>query len=149
MPMPRRFTVALIFVVVLCTTTGAHRQQSSDAAFTLTKVGPGVWAAIDSRTKVAAGGNAGFVIGDEGVVVVDTFVTVAAAQQLLGEIRKLTQLPVKYVINTHYHADHVGGNRVFADIGAVVLAHRNVRGWIHAENLKLLGTDVKPEMKAF
>jgi cyclase len=147
MPMPKPFRLVVLTLVVLCVTAAARARQASDLAFTLTKIGPGVWAAIDGRTKVAAGGNAGFVIGDDGVVVVDTFVTADAAKQLLAEIRKLTQLPVKFVVNTHYHADHVGGNRVFAD--AVILAHRHVRGWIHPENLKLLGPDVKPEMKSF
>lgn len=109
-----------------------------------------MWAAIDSRNpKGSAGSNAGFVIGDDGVAVIDTFVSADAAKQLLAEIRKLTPQPVRFVINTHYHADHVAGNGVFAKAGAVVLGHRNVRGWIHKENLKLLGPEPKPELKAF
>jgi glyoxylase-like metal-dependent hydrolase (beta-lactamase superfamily II) len=67
--------------------------------------------------------------------------------QLLAEIRKLTKLPVKFVINTHYHIDHVAGNRIFQEAGAVVLAQRNVRTWIHTENLKFFGKDIKPEEK--
>jgi len=63
--------------------------------------------------------------------------------------RKLTKLPVKFVINTHYHPDHVAGNGIFVDAGAVVLAQRNVRGWIHTENLKFFGNEIKPEQKAF
>jgi len=106
-----------------------------------------VYAAIDSP-KGAAGANAGFIIGDDGVVVVDTFVRLEAAKALLSEIRKLTPLPVKYVVNTHYHLDHTGGNRVFQDAGAAVIAHRNVPGWIHTENLKFFGQNIKPEQKA-
>ena len=64
-------------------------------------------------------------------------------------IRKLTSLPVRFVINTHYHVDHVGGNAVFVNAGAVVLSHHNVRGWIHSENLRMFGKDIKAGQKVF
>src|SRR5207237_1770671 len=47
-------------------------------------------------------------------------------------------LPVRFVINTHYHLDHVAGNGIFALAGAVLLAQRHVRDWIHVENLRLV-----------
>ena len=78
---------------------------------------------------------------------IDTFSSDEAAGHLLQEIRKLTALPVKFVVNTHYHGDHVGGNKVFADAGARVLAHRNVRDWIHTENVRLLGDKPNPDLK--
>ena len=84
-------------------------------------------------------------IGDDGVVVIDTFEHPEAAKQMLAEIRKLTQLPIKFVVNTHYHVDHVAGNSLFQQNGAVVFAQRNVRTWIHTENLKFFGKDIKPE----
>ena len=65
------------------------------------------------------------------------------------EIQKLTKLPVKFVVNTHYHLDHVTGNGVFAKAGAVIIAQRNVRPWIHTENLKFFGASIKPEQKAW
>ena len=71
------------------------------------------------------------------------------AQQLLAAIRKITKLPVRFVINTHYHMDHVGGNAVFVEAGATVLAHRNVRSWIHSEALRLLDQNTKPQYRAF
>ena len=57
-------------------------------------------------------------------------------------------LPVRFVVNTHYHLDHVAGNGVFTNAGAVVVAQRNVRDWIHTENLRLLGPQITPEQKA-
>lgn len=129
----------------------AHAQSAAPSAnslpFTLKPLGHNVYAAIDDA-KGDAGANAGFVIGDDGVLVVDTFENPEAAKLLLVEIRKLTQLPVKVVVNTHYHLDHVAGNSIFTKEGAVVLAHRNVRTWIHTENLKFFGKDIKPEQKA-
>ena len=122
---------------------------SVEPPFTLTQVGPNVWAAIhNAKATEPAWANAGFVIGDDGVAVIDTFGSAANATQLLSEIRTRTKLPVKFVVNTHYHLDHVGGNGVFADAGAMVVAQRHVRDWIHTENLRLLGPQITPEQKA-
>ena len=110
-------------------------------------LGSGVWAAITNPdAKAGSVANAGFVIGDDGVVVVDTAPN--AGKALLAEIRQRTKLPIRFVINTHYHPDHVANNGVFTEAGALVLAHRNVRGWIHAENLKFYGDKITPQQKA-
>ena len=123
-------------------------QSTPVPSFTLKQVGANVWAAINNpAAKGVAGANGGFVIGDDGVAVIDSFVTANAAKELLAEIRQRTNLPIKFVINTHYHADHVGGNGVFADAGASVLAHRNVRTWLHAENLRLVGEKAPQDLK--
>jgi len=131
----------------LLTATNSPAQTATGLPFTLKPLGHGVYAAIDDA-KGDSGANAGFVIGDDGVLVVDTFENEKAARLLLSEIRKLTPLPIKFVVNTHYHLDHVAGNKIFQDAGAVVIAHKNVRDWIHTENLKFFGKDIKPEQKA-
>ena len=142
----RRITSALIVSVWI---VGASCARPPEPPFTLKQVGPDVWAAIDNpKTISPASANAGFVIGDDGVVVIDTFFTEDAAKQLLAAIQQRTKLSVKYVINTHYHIDHVAGNGVFAKTGAAVVAQRNVRGWIHSENLRLIGEFLTPELKA-
>lgn len=125
---------------------GAQATQAAALTFTLKPLGHNVYAAIDDA-KGDAGANAGFVIGDDGVAVIDTFENPEASKQMLGEIRKVTQLPIKFVVNTHYHIDHVAGNSLFQQNGAVVFAQRNVRGWIHTENLKFFGKDIKPEQR--
>ena len=108
-----------------------------------------MWAAIDNpAANGAASSNSGFVIGDDGVVVIDSFTSAAAAKQLLAEIRRRTKLPVKFVINTHHHVDHVAGNGVFADAGATIVAHRNVRAWIRAENLRFVDDKTPPDIRA-
>jgi cyclase len=115
--------------------------------FQLQKIGNGIWAAIVNDEGLA-GGNAGFVIGDDGVLVIDTFQDPQPAKVLLAEIRKLTALPIRFVVNTHYHLDHVNGNDVFAAAGATIVAHRNVRAWMRTENIKMLDPPVTPEKKA-
>lgn len=114
--------------------------------FTIKELGHGVYAAI-GKDGGKAGSNAGFIVGSNGVAVVDTFVGLIPAAELLDEIRKITSLPIRYVINTHYHLDHTGGNKVFADAGATIIAHHNVRGWERTENLKFFGQTPKPEDK--
>ena len=131
------------------------RTTVAGAAFTLKAVGPNAWAAIDRHEAQAPNGaNAGFVIGEDSVAVIDTFASKEAARQLLAEVHKLTKLPVKFVINTHHHYDHVAGNGIFVGAGAVVVAQRNVRDWIHSETLRSMtiaaaaGNDIKPEERA-
>jgi glyoxylase-like metal-dependent hydrolase (beta-lactamase superfamily II) len=127
----------------------ASAQAPSSAAlpFVLKQVGPGVYAAIDGPEH-KSGSNAGFVIGDDGVLVVDAFFYPDATRALVGEIRRLTQRPIRYVVNTHYHADHTGGDQVLRDAGAMIIAHRNVRGWVRTNNLNLFGDRITPEIKA-
>lgn len=116
--------------------------------FTLHDLGHGVWAAI-AVPKSGAGANAGFVIGPDGVLVIDTFEDPAAAQALLESIHAKTDAPVRYVVNTHYHLDHTAGNNVFADAGAVVMAQQNVRTWERSQNLKFFGAHPTAKQRHF
>lgn len=124
----------------------AAEPMPSAAPFVLKKVGPGVYAAIDGPDH-KAGSNAGFVIGDDGVLVVDSFFNPRAAQALVAEIHRLTPKPIRYVVNTHYHIDHTGGDQALRDAGAIIIAHRNVRGWLRTNNLNLLGSRITPALR--
>src|SRR5439155_2524223 len=85
-----------------------------------------------------ASGNAGFVVGDDGVLIFDTFFTPAAIEELIGEIQSLTKLPIKYAVNSHYHLDHTGGNQVLAARGVPIVAHDNVMLWQTTKNKRFL-----------
>ena len=113
----------------------------------LKQLGPGVYAAIDGPERKSVS-NAGFVIGDDGVLVIDSLFTAEAAQALVSEIRRLTPKPIRYVVNTHYHVDHTGGDQVLRDAGAVIIAHKNVRGWVRTNNINLFGDRITPELRA-
>lgn len=115
--------------------------------FALKEVGPGIYAAIDGPEH-KAGSNAGFIIGDDGVLVVDGFFNLQAARALVTEIRRLTPNPIRYVVNTHYHLDHTGGDQAIRDAGAIIIAHRNVRSWLRINNLNLFGDRITPEIRA-
>ena len=133
--------------MIIALLLGAAAVQSAQLPFELKQVGPGVYAAIDGPDH-KAGSNAGFVIGDDGVLVIDSFFTTDAARALVGEIHRLTPKPIRYVVNTHYHADHTGGDQALRDAGAIIIAHKNVRGWVRANNINLFGDRITPELKA-
>jgi len=145
--MTRRYLSLLFAALCLSGAADPAAADTPKSYFTLHELGKGVWAAI-SVPGSHAGGNTGFVIGSGGVAVIDTFQTVEAAQALLDAIRKTTNLPIRYVINTHYHLDHVMGDGLFEKAGAVVMAEDNVRAWERSENLKFFGPAPKPEDKA-
>ncbi|MHB8754029.1 MAG: MBL fold metallo-hydrolase [Candidatus Acidiferrales bacterium] len=134
-----------LFFLLIC--VGAHAQAPTP--FTLHDLGHGAWAGIDNPAAKSArsGANAGFVIGDDGVAVIDTFENARAAQTLLDEIREKTNQPIRFVVNTHYHLDHVAGNNVFAAAGAIVLAQENVRTWERTENAKFFGPKITAQQK--
>jgi cyclase len=74
----------------------------------------------------AVGGNVTIAVGDEGAIVVDNMFA-----QMYGKIKAaiaaVTSQPVRYVVNTHFHRDHTGGNEAFGKDGAVIVAHENVK----------------------
>jgi cyclase len=126
---------------------GPDAPAPAPAHFTLVPVGAGAYAAVAKPGDRLSVGNAGFIVGSDGVVVVDAFATRGAAEELLAEIRRITHAPVRWVVNTHYHLDHAGGDAVFAKQGAAILAHENVRSWVRTENLKFR-EKAPPEEKA-
>jgi glyoxylase-like metal-dependent hydrolase (beta-lactamase superfamily II) len=123
-----------MLAVLLFAATSAFAQN---ADFDLIKVADGVYAAVAKPGGIASG-NAGFVIGDDGVVVVDTFFTPAAAEELVAEIAKLTPKRIKFAVNTHYHLDHTGGNQLFVARGVPLVAHDNVMLWQTVKNKRFL-----------
>ncbi|MEO8746086.1 MAG: MBL fold metallo-hydrolase [Rhodanobacter sp.] len=136
----------LSLLLGLALTCSVARAADMKPLFTLHEVGNGVWAAI-AVPGSHAGSNSGFIIGDNGVLVVDSFEDPAAAQALLKVIHEKSSLPVRYLVNTHYHLDHVAGNGIYQAAGAVILAQRNVRAWEHTDNLKFFGDRITPAQR--
>ena len=73
------------------------------------KVGPDLYSYISDNDASA---NSTFLVSDQGILVVDTGLNAQEGRKLLAEIRKVSQAPVRWIVNTHYHPDHRGGNSV-------------------------------------
>ncbi len=73
-----------------------------------------------------AGGNITIAVGTDGIIMVDSQYA-PLSDKIKAAIKAISPLPVKYVINTHFHGDHTGGNANFAKDGAIVVAHDNIR----------------------
>ena len=81
--------------------------------------------------------NAGFVVTPQGVVVIDALGSPALAEELVAAIRQVTAQPIRYVIVTHYHADHVYGLQVFKALGVTVIAHRLGQSYLNSDTAQL------------
>jgi len=137
-----KLTVVLLALTFVITSTPQCVNTISEAAkpednFTLVKVADGVYAAI-AKSGGLASGNAGFVIGDGGVLIFDTFFTPTAAEELFEAAQREGKQAVKYAVNSHYHLDHTGGNQVFTGKGIPVIGHDRLIEWQTSKNRRFL-----------
>lgn len=89
------------------------------------------------------GGNVGISSGKDGLYIIDDQVKPVTAG-LLKAIRKVSDRPIKFVINTHYHADHTGGNEAIGGAGAVIIAHDNLRERMTTEQVSIFRNTTTP-----
>lgn len=106
--MLRRKLTGLVVLVLFALAAPAAAQS-----FDIIKVADGVYAAV-GRPGVAS--NGAFVVNSEDVLVVDTHFRPSWARDLISEIKKVTGLPVRYVVNTHWHNDHTQGNQSYVNV---------------------------------
>jgi len=93
------------------------------------------------------GGNIAAVIASEGVALIDSSVPPKAAE-LKAAVGRLSDRPVRFLLNTHWHFDHVGGNEIFGQSGTVIVAHHNCRKRLASEQtIAFLDTKFPPSPK--
>jgi quinoprotein relay system zinc metallohydrolase 2 len=137
-PHRRAFLRTAAFAALTATLPAANRAARAETPKApspfVEEIAPGVYAhkgqiaeyAPDNEGDVA---NAGFIVGRDAVAVVDTGGSARVGARLHAAVRSVTQLPIRYVINTHMHPDHVFGNAAFeADQPAFVGHHKLARG---------------------
>jgi glyoxylase-like metal-dependent hydrolase (beta-lactamase superfamily II) len=96
-----------------------------------------------------AGGNIAASVGEDGIVIVDDqFAPLAEKIQAALKDLGVTTKPVRFVINTHYHGDHTGGNEPFNNAGSTLIAHENVRKRLETGGTAGNGGSIKTEQKA-
>ena len=106
------------------------------------EVAPGVWmvqgvSALGSVANRNFISNAAFVVTPAGVLVVDALGSPALARELVAAIGRITPLPIRYVVISHYHADHIYGLQVFKELGATLIAHQDGRLYLNSETAAL------------
>ena len=121
------------------------------ALLSLEQVGDGIYALISDtdyppENENIAICNAGIVIGDDGVLVIDPFQNEALGNLLLSEVKNLTDLPVKYVVNTHFHFDHTGGNKAIKAQEIPIVGRGTIREDMLAKNLEYDPNPIPPDL---
>ncbi|MFH1723243.1 MAG: MBL fold metallo-hydrolase [Elusimicrobiota bacterium] len=101
-------------------------QSGGQVLFEVRKLAEGVYAAVTPEPRTPAVSNSAFIELSDSVLVVDSHKTPEAAKALLKEIGKITKKPVRYLVYTHSHGDHVGGASAFPE-GTEIIAHVRTR----------------------
>jgi glyoxylase-like metal-dependent hydrolase (beta-lactamase superfamily II) len=93
---------------------------------------------------VGSGGNIGVSSGPDGVFVIDDQYA-PLTEKIVAAIRGFSDRPIRFVVNTHWHSDHVGGNENLGKMGALIVAHDNVRERMSVEQvMEVFGRTVPP-----
>jgi cyclase len=144
--MHTRHVIAVLALLVASGAAAQSQQDFSKVEMKVTRVAGNVY------LLQGAGGNIAASVGEDGIVLVDDEFAPLAAK--IGAALKglgITDKPVRFVINTHFHFDHTGGNLPFASEGSTVIAHDNVRARMatggHFGNGGTIGMDAKPAEK--
>jgi cyclase len=137
----RKLSLLAVTLLVGSCLALAQDEDFSKVQMKVTKVSGNVY------MLVGAGGNIGASIGDDGIVIVDDQFA-PLADKIRAALKGITDKPVRFVINTHYHSDHTGGNALFQK-DAPIIAQDNVRKRLEqggtAGNMGSLKFDTKPQ----
>lgn len=143
-PRTRRWRGWLAALACAWGSTLAHAQASAptEPAMVARQLSVSAWAVegfsgLGSPANRNFISNAGFVVTQDGVIVIDALGSPALALRLLAEIRKHTDKPVTHVIVTHYHADHIYGLQTLKAAGAKVIAHQAAREYLNSDTARL------------
>jgi glyoxylase-like metal-dependent hydrolase (beta-lactamase superfamily II) len=117
------FVLALVVAPAFAQAPADGAVLEKDIPIKVTEVAPGLFFQYHHQES-----NNAWLVTDEGVLVIDARQHPRRAEELLAAIRKTTDKPIRWVVNTHAHGDHYFGNSVFKSAGATIVAHRDTAG---------------------
>ena len=128
----KALTLTLAAGLLILALPSSLAAQAPEVSFKSTELAPGLY--MIEGVGGFGGGNLGILIGDDGAVLIDDSMP-PLNDKILAAIAELTDRPIEFLINTHVHGDHVGNNQSFAEAGATIVAHDNLRERMVAEGL--------------
>jgi quinoprotein relay system zinc metallohydrolase 2 len=142
-----------LFLTMGCAQAQTPKSQLKVAEFSLEDVGDGIYVHHGQHLDIDHGYqgdicNISFIVGSRGIAVIDTGGSLKVGRQLRAEIKKISQLPILYVINTHVHPDHIYGNAAFLQDKPTFVGHAKLAATMQLReeayaklNSKFLGDD--------
>ena len=123
--------LAVLASAALSTSASAQVMDFTKVEIITEKLAPNVYmlsgsAGLDPSHEDAAGGRIGVLAGPDGVLMIDSQY-VQLADKVLAAVRRISDAPIRYLVNTHIHRDHTAGNAFFAKQGAVIFAREELR----------------------
>jgi len=106
------------------------RRTSVSDNFEIQPIADGIYAAIARMNGPALGSNAAIIVDQDSVLIVDTHMRPSAAREVIESVKRITPLPVRYVVNSHFHNDHTQGNQAYFNSfprGVEYVCHTNTR----------------------
>lgn len=128
-----RLALFVCAAALALTPAAAQERDFSKVEIKVEQLAPGV------AVLFGAGGNIGLSYGEDGNILIDDQYA-PLTEKIVAAVRSLDPDPIKFVINTHWHGDHTGGNENLGSAGAVIMAHDNVRMRMASEQVLRLGS---------